>query len=202
MRKIMLGIHLYVSVLAGVFIFIFGITGCIMAFENELEHLLHSKHYKVKVSQSPLSFDNIKHRLDSLFPGDTITVINGSTLPDISYQVYYLNKKVYINQYNGDILGIEYEEDNWSMVLRFIHQLHLRLAFRDSNDTGKSIMSWAGLSMTIILITGMILWWKQKKMSIDLKSSSKKIWYDSHQVAGFAFFFTIGHIDNGYYYRF
>lgn len=187
----MLNTHLYLSVLAGVFIFIFGITGCIMAFENELEHILHAKLYKVKPNGSPQSFGSLTQRLDSLYPGDTISLVNGSTVPDIAYQVYYPGKKVCINQYTGEILGVEYEEDKWSAALRIIHQLHLRLAFRDSHDTGKSIMSWAGLSMTIILITGIILWWKQKTIRIDFKSSSKRLWYDSHQLAGFAFFLLL-----------
>ena len=43
MRKFLFNIHLYLALLAGVFVLTLGLTGSIMAFEPELDHLLHPR---------------------------------------------------------------------------------------------------------------------------------------------------------------
>jgi len=43
MRKLFFTLHLYVALIAGIFVVILGLTGSIMAFEPEIDHLLHSK---------------------------------------------------------------------------------------------------------------------------------------------------------------
>jgi uncharacterized iron-regulated membrane protein len=42
-RKLLFNIHLYLALVTGVFVLILGLTGSIMAFETEIDHLLHWK---------------------------------------------------------------------------------------------------------------------------------------------------------------
>ena len=78
--------------------------------------------------------------------------------------------------------------DFWQNAQQNIHQLHLRLAFRDKNDLGKSIMSWAGVILLIILPSGLILWWKQKRASVRWKEKPRLVWFDLHSLIGIIVF--------------
>ena len=47
-RRLLFNLHLYLALIAGVFVLIFGVTGSIMAFEPEIDRLLHSRLAYVK----------------------------------------------------------------------------------------------------------------------------------------------------------
>ena len=55
MRKFIFNLHLYVALIAGVFILLLGITGGIMAFEPELDHVMHPHRSYVTPAGTPLS---------------------------------------------------------------------------------------------------------------------------------------------------
>ena len=42
-RRLILNLHLFIALLAGAFLIVFGVTGSIMAFEPELDHVLHAR---------------------------------------------------------------------------------------------------------------------------------------------------------------
>ena len=44
MRKLIFNLHLYLALIAGVFVVILGVTGGIMAFEPELDHVLRGRY--------------------------------------------------------------------------------------------------------------------------------------------------------------
>jgi uncharacterized iron-regulated membrane protein len=41
MRRLLFNLHLYAALITGTFIFVLGLTGSIMAFETEIDHVLH-----------------------------------------------------------------------------------------------------------------------------------------------------------------
>jgi uncharacterized iron-regulated membrane protein len=163
-----------------------------MAFEPEIDHLVHSKLSYVEPGEKALSLADISDAVHKAYPHDTIAGYHLSTSADISYQVYTNAQTVYINQYNGKVLGTMTEPDFWQKAQNTIHQLHLRLAFRDNHDTGKLIMSWTGVMLLIILPSGLILWWKQKRVSIRAEGQSRQLWFDLHSMIGiFSFIFIM-----------
>ena len=192
MRKLLFNIHLYLAFIAGAFIIVFGITGSIMAFEPELDHLFHHKLYYVKPGSEKLSLQQIGKIVNNAFPRDTILGYALSSSHDLSYGIYLQDKVVFVDEYSGRILGKSTGDDWLTRFLNKVHQLHIRLIYRDKNDSGKIIMSWAGVALLIILPTGLFLWWKQKRISFRKNVSSRIRWFDIHSVVGiFSFFFMI-----------
>jgi len=53
-----------------------------------------------------------------------------------------------VDPYTGAILGIR---PGGMDFLAYVHQLHLRLLIRNKADTGKTIVSWAGMAMLFLL---------------------------------------------------
>ena len=187
MRKLLFKLHLWVALISGVFVLILGATGCIMAFEPEIDHLLHPHLSYVTPQGRPLSLAEMGDRVGKAFPGERIAAYTLSMSPDIAAQVNLRRGAVCINPYTGEILGVR---PNGIDFLGYVHQLHLRLLLiRIRSDPGKKIMSWAGVVMLFLLLTGLYLWWPLKRVTVQ---SGKRFWFDLHNVTGiFSFAFLL-----------
>jgi uncharacterized iron-regulated membrane protein len=181
MRKVLLTLHLYAALIAGVFIVILGVTGCIMAFEPEIDHLIHPKLSYVIPQAHTLSLAEIGDIVTKAFPRERITAYSRSNSPDISTQVFLRGSAVFINQYTGEILGMRPPGMDF---LGYVHQLHLRLLIRNKADTGKTIMSWTGVVMLFLLLSGLYLWWPLKRVSIQTGGPPRRFWFDLHNATG------------------
>ncbi|HEV2687696.1 MAG TPA: PepSY-associated TM helix domain-containing protein [Bryobacteraceae bacterium] len=181
MRKLLFNLHLYVALGVGILVVIFGLTGAIMAFEPEIDHLLHAKLSYVTPQSHPLSLAEIGAAVSKAYPGERIGGYQLSTSPNLSWQVGLRRGLVYVNPYTGEILGVR---EGGRDFLGFVHQFHLRLALRDKADVGKSIMSWAGMVMLFLLFSGLYLWWPLKRISIQRNGPPRRFWFDLHNAVG------------------
>ena len=190
MRKLIFNLHLYFALAAGAFIILMGLTGSVMAFETELDRLTHPKRSYVQPGNKSLSLEEIGERVRAAFPNDTIEAYRLSLSPEISYQVLLEEGgAVYINQYTGQILGTR---PPGMEFLDYVHQLHLRLAWRTESDLGKKIMSWAGVVTLLLLLSGLYLWWRSKRVFLSKGATGRRWWFDLHNVVGiFSFVFLL-----------
>lgn len=182
MRKFVFNLHLYLALIAGAFIFILGITGSIMAFEPELDHLLHRHRSYVTPVGAPRSLAELSAAVSRAFPGDRIGGYVLSAAPDISYSVL-LEKSgaAYLNQYTGEILEVHSDQMEF---LDFVHQLHLRLLWRSPSRPGDQIMSWAAVAMLFLALSGLYLWWPIKRITLTPGATGRRWWFDLHSAAG------------------
>lgn len=184
MRKYLFNLHLYLSLIAGVLVVTLGITGSILAFETELDHLFHYKLTYVTPQARALSLAEINAAVLKAFPRERIRAYTLSTSPGISYQVGTSQGTVYVNQYTGEILGVQHEPDFATNALNKIHQVHLRLAIRNQADTGKEIVKWTGMVILFLLVSGLYLWWPVKRVTIRKGASARRFWFDTHNTVG------------------
>src|SRR5262249_22780217 len=98
-----------------------------------------------------------------------------------SYQVNLRGRVAYMNQYTGEVLGVMPTGPDF---LSRVHQLHLRLLWRDEHDRGKTIMSWSGGALVALVGSGLYLWWPLKRLSIRQGGSSYQTWFDLHSLFG------------------
>jgi uncharacterized iron-regulated membrane protein len=184
MYKFFFNVHLYTSLIVFPFMLIFAVTGSMMAFEPEIDRLLHAKLSYVEPGPKALTLAEISDKVQKAFPKDTINAYKLAASPDISWQIHTNNKTVYMDQYTGKILGTVTSPDFWQKTQQNIHQLHLRLAFSDKHDTGRSIMSWAGVILLVTLSSGLVLWWRQKRIAIRRSVPARPVWFDWHSLIG------------------
>jgi uncharacterized iron-regulated membrane protein len=180
-RKLLFNLHLYLALGAGVFIVVLGITGAIMAFEPEIGHLLHPTLSYVRPQPHKLSLAEIEAVVHQAYPDKRIFGYLLSTSPDISCAVSLRGRQVYVDQYTGAILG---DRPSGMDFLAYVHQTHLRLAIRRPSDPGKTIMSWAGMLLLILLLSGLYLWWPVKRVSIRGSAATRRFWFDLHNSVG------------------
>ena len=188
LRKLIVTIHLYLGLAAAVLVLLFGVTGSIMAFERELEPVIHWRLSHVTPGTKPLPLTELGTAVSTAFPGKPIRGYQVPGSPGLAYGVELDTGFVTVNQYTGAVLGIRTGED-W---LEAVHQLHIRLHLTAHRELGRTIMSWAGVVMLFLVFSGLYLWWPVKRVRINLGRSPTRTWFDIHNVLGiFSFAFLL-----------
>ena len=187
MRKLLFNLHLYFALVVGVLIAILGLTGSIMAFEPEIDHLTHPHRSYVKPEGQPKTLAEIQAIAEQQDPGQHPVVFSMSPYPNIAWAVGFRDASVYVNQYTGEVLAVDRSDRD---LLLYVHQLHLRLLTplwlpnRDQHQIGKQVMSWTGVAALFLLVSGFYLWWPTKRVRVDWRSGERKSWFDLHNSIG------------------
>jgi uncharacterized iron-regulated membrane protein len=193
-RRVVLAIHLILGLVAAIFLAILGITGSIMAFEGDLDHWLHPDLWYVKAGRAPLPENDLVSAAQNQFQTRVLAVEfpRASNLAQVMRMTD--GTTVYLNPYDGAVLGSKIGRSNSEQVLGYIHQIHLRLVPDPRSapklaEIGKIVVSFAGLMLLLMVPTGLILWWRGKRLTIKFKAANFKVpWYqtfhDSHQAIG------------------
>lgn len=184
-------IHLWLGLTTGLLVFIIAITGCIYAFQEEIQN-----------ATQPFRFVENQHK--SFLPPSAIQQIADAALPDkhlhavmyydsvhaakaiyfsLEEHYYYF---VYVNQYTGEVLKVKNE---YADFFRFILDGHFYLWLPD--EIGQLVVSSATLIFLVMLISGIVLWWPKnkngirKKFTLKWKAGWRRKNYDLHSVLGF-----------------
>ena len=188
MRKWILKIHLWVGLAAAVFLIVMGLSGAIIAFENDYDHWFSPGIWYVTPQPQRLSQQALLDMVQQKFaPARVAAIFMQDSREDLA-QVYFLSSdlEVHVNPYNGVILGTRDHESRVNVVVNIIHQLHIRLVHIriGSTDVGKLLVEIAGVEMLLMIPTGLWLWWKKKQFSINWKGSWRRINWDLHSAVG------------------
>src|SRR4029077_13499052 len=181
MRRAILTLHLIVALVAGVFLVVVGTTGSIMAFEPELDHLLHRQRSYVPPQSTTKTLEELGAVASTTQAGERPRGYLLATSPNLSYQVLFPTRVVFVDPYTGAVLG---DRANAPDFLSRVHQLHLRLLIQNKSDTGKSIVKWTSVALMILLASGLYLWWPATRMAIRAERGTRRWWFDLHNAVG------------------
>jgi uncharacterized iron-regulated membrane protein len=187
MRQIIFKLHLIGGFVAAIFVFVLGVTGSIMAFEDEVDHVTNPHLFKVTPAGTPIRLTDLGATVIAANPGKRITGYGIGVTRELSDYVAIGGSAVYVNQYTGEILGAR-SGPTW---LAQVHQLHLRLL---AGAAGKTIVSWAGVLTLLLTISGVYLWWPVKRVRINWAAGGRRRWFDVHNTIGvlaFVFLFIL-----------
>jgi uncharacterized iron-regulated membrane protein len=125
MRKLLLNLHLYATLVAGLFIVILGLTGSIIAFEVQLDRLFNPSLFDIAPQPSPpLPLSALAAAVQRRFPGSKVDGFVLAQHADTAH-VAYINSgtAVFVNGYTGAILGTR----RGTTLINRIHQIHTHL---------------------------------------------------------------------------
>jgi uncharacterized iron-regulated membrane protein len=199
LHKVILKIHLYLGLVAAIFLMILGFTGSVMAFEGDIDHWLNPGLWYVSPRPPAMLEDDLLSIVQHQFPRARVVVVQFSRYPNLAQSMQLTDgTTVYVNPYDGTILGTKVGATNLDQTLGFIHQLHLRLVPDPRSAprlaaAGKTVVSFAGLALLVMVSSGLILWWRRKSTSINWKATWFKVCFDAHQAVGIyvAFFLIV-----------
>lgn len=192
-KKIASQLHLWLGVSSGLVVFIVALTGSILVFEDELEPVFYPKFHLIEApkDQSPLPLDNLRATVANAYPDQRIAriVIEHHADRTVLFDLVKGKKEkdvlsVAVNPYTAEITDTRRENDAFFHI---VLQLHRYLCLE---DTGKAITGVATVMFIVIMITGLILWWpnrKQTKQRLTVKWNAKlkRLNWDLHAVFGF-----------------
>jgi uncharacterized iron-regulated membrane protein len=202
LRSVVLKIHLYLGLVAAIFLAILSLTGTVMAFEGDINHWLHPDLWYVTPAARVLPENDLISIVQHQFPRARVVIVQFFRDANIAQLMQLTDgTSVYVNPYDGSILGNSVGLKNSDWALGYIHQIHLRL-MPDPRWSpqfaifGKAFVSAIGVVLCLMVPTGVFLWWRRKSTSINLKGTWFKASFDLHQSIGIyvAFFLMIAAI--------
>lgn len=188
-KKIILKIHLWLGLSSGLVVVFLGITGCILAFENEIRALTETFR-KVEVENKEyLAPSQIKATAEKYLTSGKALGIEYPGKGKAAVAAYYDEEHyelAFINPYSGTLIKHKnMNTDFFRVVLDGHFYLWLPPAI------GQPIVASATLIFLIMMITGLILWWpknkaaRKQRFSIKWSARWRRKNYDLHNVLGF-----------------
>lgn len=194
LKKIIHKIHLYLGLSTGLVVFIISITGCLYAFEKEIQELY--QHYRFTEEKDlpvlpPSVFEEKArarlpqyhlHAINYPGPGKNVEAIFYGLEPEEHYYI------TYHDPYNAEIMHVQNMDHTFfRWVLIGHYYLWLPPAI------GQPIAAYSTLIFVIMLLTGLFLWYPRNKAA-----SKQRFWfrwkdttrwkrknYDLHNILGF-----------------
>lgn len=187
-RKVIHKLHLWLSLVAGLFIVLICLTGSILVFEAEITRALHPELFQV----TPGKVISIEQAMDAVKAGHEKRTIDRIYAPDHrdSDGVIYFrvkdgkeNKYVYVDPGTGKVVG----ERGSDSFFGWVFEVHRYLLMKDFK--GAEIVGAIGFVITFITITGIYLWWPgltrwTKGFIIRNSKNRYALHYDYHKVLG------------------
>ncbi|MGE9313468.1 PepSY-associated TM helix domain-containing protein [Niabella sp. CJ426] len=191
-RKVVRWFHLWLGLVSGLVFFIMGLTGAIYAYQPELSRLTQP-YLTVKEERGPyLPVSQLSEIAAKQLPGKKPTRIIYYA-KDRAVTVHFIKRgsepyywAVYLNPYSGEVLKTSNTETEF---FRFILRGHMYLWL--PQPIGKVVVAACMVIFTVIVVSGLILWWPRNKNSrkssytLKLNASPKRLNYDLHRVLGF-----------------
>ena len=189
-RSILLKVHLWLGVVGSIFLVVLGLTGSVMAFENDIDHWLHPSLYYVQVRLQRVQDAELIHLVERRFAPARVVSLHIFRQPDLAV-VAQLNdaSAVFLNPYEGRILGRTTGPSATGKLIGYIHQLHTHLvpnptSARMAAAIGGVIVQVAGFILCLLVPIGVVLWLRTKRTSIAWRASWFRVCFDAHHVIG------------------
>ncbi len=190
-RKAVRKIHLWLGLASGPVVFVVAITGCLYAFQKEIQDWTQPFRFVERQDAPFLPPSVLKSAAEKELPDRHVHAVQYLG-PDRAAQVIFYNPDpeyyylVYVNPYTADILAVkDMARDFFAVVLDGHFYLWL------PPHIGQPFVASATLVFVVMLISGLVLWWPRKakhvrqRFSIRWNAKWKRVNYDLHNVLGF-----------------
>lgn len=191
-HSLALKIHLFGGLVAAVFLLLLGVTGSIMAFESDIDQLLHPSLFHVTPIGRALPLGTLaRNAAATLGPGERIGIYIFPVKRDLSYVFTVfaekkLPRQIFVDEYTGRVLGS-------LSALRFVvvvHKLH---------EAGGILMGCMAILLIPLVLSGLYLWWPTKQIKIRIPDV-RRLCLDLHNSVGIlsSLFLLVFAVTGGY----
>lgn len=192
-KRLFKQIHLWLSVPFGIIITIICLSGAILIFERDFGHIGQAD--VVSDGRTPLPMDSILRSAEIYIDGSN-KIVGVTTYPDSEHAYKLMLAKpamasLWVDQYTGQVTGY-YER---AEIFKLASAAHRRFFGKAKSEgaagaaTGKLIIGITTISLLLIIISGIIVWWPKKgqwkhKLKISTGHGAYRFWFDFHCVGG------------------
>jgi uncharacterized iron-regulated membrane protein len=205
-RKNWLVVHLWLGLVLGFLLSIYGITGSILVFHEEIEEWLNSEMLIVKPPEYSAEYQPLATIFEAgrkAMPAQAKPTFatyprNGQAAFKLKYAVATTDGireiwQVAVNPYSAQVTGKYLLDRSDSVVPKtfvdFVFKLHYALLIK-SHDVSTVVVGLSGALLIISVLTGLIVWWPltgrwRQSLTVKSKSGGIRFNYDLHKVSGF-----------------
>lgn len=205
-RKNWLAVHLWLGLSLGFLLSIYGVTGSILVFHDEIDEWLHSELLIVKLPQPSANYQPLaaifeagrkamptqaKHTF-ATYPRNEQAAFKlkyAVTAADGVREMWLVAVDPYTAQVTGKYLLDSSDSVIPKTFIDFIFKLHYALLIK-SHDVSTVVVGLSGALSMISVLTGLIVWWPLtgrwwQALTVKRKASAERLHYDLHKTAGF-----------------
>jgi uncharacterized iron-regulated membrane protein len=198
MKRYLRKIHQWLGLISGLLVFIIAITGCIYAFQEEIQDATQPYRFVEKENKALLLPSQLEQIAKSHLPNKALHSIKYHKEKKSAEAIFYHYEPtyyyiVYLNPYSGKILHTQNMQEGF---FPFILKGHFYLWLPEK--IGQPVVAISSLVFLAMIITGLILWLPKNRNV--LKSRTWFRWkdttkwkrknFDLHSIIGFYSFFV------------
>jgi uncharacterized iron-regulated membrane protein len=184
-RPALLQVHRWLGLTAGLLLMLNALTGSLMLAARPLDRVLNAPLFEVAATGQTVPLENIRQLLLREFGAQASFTLRPPRQADESILVHVRSNswkgQAYFDPYTGARLGAREEHEGFANALFEFHSALL------SGDTGKKVLAFNTLTMGLMLLTGLLLWWPRRwrgALSVKLRSGLFRGLFDLHRVGG------------------
>lgn len=174
MRNLIRVLHLGGAVGAGLFLIVLGVTGAIMAFEDDLDRFFNPRLFTVAPGHPPMPVSAVLATLRHDHPGERFRRLQLPAGPDAPYSAQVGTQQIFFDGGTGTLIGTRVVPTPFSRI----HQFHTSLLV---GRPGSVTLGVAAVVLVFLLGSGVYLWWPRKRIAIDPRRPTS---LDLHQALG------------------
>lgn len=193
MKRLIGWLHLWLGLASGLVVIVVALSGSLLVFEDELEHLFEPSLFSVQAPAGTerMSLDALAATIRDTYPKNKLNNIEIQPAAN-STVTFYLKKgkakgdllMVVMDPYTGKIIYSGEQQKRFFVVVKNLHR------YLCMGETGKMITGISCSIFTLLIISGLILWWPKKnarkqRMKVKWNASFKRLNWDLHAVFGF-----------------
>lgn len=183
--------HLWLGLSSGLVVFIVAVTGCLYAFQEEIQNLTQPYRFVEHREAPVLPPSELKAIAEKELPGKLIHGIM-YTKPGDAAQVIFYNIDpeyyyvVYLDPFTGEVLKVK---DALSGFFPFVLDGHFYLWL--PHEIGRPVVASFTVVFVVMLISGIVMWWPKnrkathQRFTVKWKARWRRVNYDLHNVLGF-----------------
>lgn len=184
LRATLLKVHLWVGMVAALFLFALGLSRALLTFEDIIDPALNARAWYVKPQGTPLKLTQITQATRQAFPQSTLEELELPQKPDDTVKIVALQSNgrdvvIGVNPYTGEIVGRRIDRQLRPMAV--IRKFHTHLLIRGRG--GHMILTIAACCLLGLALTGIVLWWPRKIFKVR-GGPSHNLVFDLHQMLG------------------
>ncbi|NOS77528.1 MAG: PepSY domain-containing protein [Nitrospira sp.] len=194
-RRLWLEVHSYLGVFVGALLVVFGLTGSILVFWQELDEWLNPQLLTV-----PVPVEGAAHPLCELIavaeraaaPDSRITAVFGARNREGAFIMNFRQssgdwQRIYVDPYRANVVGTRnFGAHEWvpGYVLDVVFKMHYTLFL---GENGRLVTAICALFLLLSLSTGLVVWWPvtghwRRALSIKWHVSAARLNFDLHKM--------------------
>ena len=186
MRRILLTVHRWVGLIAGLYVVVISVTGAALVFRIDLQRAAHP-HLFTPRAEGPLADPvTIMESVSRAYPNHRLSGVDAPTTARPTYLAYVTTPRsfttVLIDPVSAEVLG-ELPDRSW---IRSLQDLHYDLL---GGRTGRMINGAGAAAILVMGVTGVVIGWPRRTtwrraLTIDVTRRGHRRWWETHRAVG------------------